>query len=201
MEHQKALPAVEVRVSEERLGNAQCTLHLPVLTPDPFGFNAFWRGRLRRLRQRAAAADTAFPMRMTADWQETRLDGQTVSGFLEIALCTGYADWRLERISATFLRGRRGNIPLGALLTVEGRRRLPPLTSEKVEQLSRQGETPFFPPRMRREETVLRPYRYYLTGEGLAIWFPQESIAPRTAGLPTVFFPFDELRGLLHFSF
>ena len=29
MEHQKALPAVEVRVSEERLGNAQCTLHLP----------------------------------------------------------------------------------------------------------------------------------------------------------------------------
>ena len=114
MEHQKALPAVEVRVSEERLGNAQCTLHLPVLTPDPFGFNAFWRGRLRRLRQRAAAADTAFPMRMTADWQETRLDGQTVSGFLEIALCTGYADWRLERISATFLRGRRGTVPLGA---------------------------------------------------------------------------------------
>ncbi|MBQ7492238.1 MAG: DUF3298 domain-containing protein [Clostridia bacterium] len=201
MKKQQVLPAVEVRRWEARLGNADCALHWPILTPDPFGFNAFWQGRIRRLRQRTAAANSRFPLRVTADWQETRLDELAVSGFLEIAVCTGYADWRLERISGTFLQGRRGIVPLGALLTVEGRRRLPPLTSEKVEQLSEQGETPFFPPRMRKEEAILQPYCYYLTGEGLAVWFPQESIAPRPAGLPTVFFSFDEIRGLLRFSF
>ena len=40
-----------------------------------------------------------------------------------------------------------------------------------------------------------------LTEEGLALWFPQESLAPRNAGLPTVLLPYAALEGLLRFSF
>ena len=201
MEKQQLLPALEIRQLEEEIGRAQCLLQRPVLTPDPFGFNAFWQSGVRGLRRRAAAYREPFPARLTADWQETRLDAMAVSGFLDVAICVGYADWRLERIAGTFLRGRRGRTPLGALLTAEGRRRLHPLISEKVQQLEKRGEAPIFPSRLRKDEVVLHPHRYYLTDEGLAVWFPQESIAPRTAGLPTVFFSFDEIRGLLRFLF
>ena len=48
---------------------------------------------------------------------------------------------------------------------------------------------------------ALRSGGYYLTEEGLALWFPQESLAPRNAGLPTVLLPYAALEGLLRFSF
>ena len=42
--------------------------------------------------------------------------------------------------------------------------------------------------------------RIYLTGEGLCVWFPQEALGPKNAGLPTVLLPYVCLKNLRPFA-
>ena len=114
---------------------------------------------------------------------------------------TGFADWRLLRISATFLAGEPRPAPLSALFLPGRQQQLRPLLEQKLADLARQTETPFYRCPAQGLPAALRSGGYYLTEEGLALWFPQESLAPRNAGLPTVLLPYAALEGLLRFSF
>ena len=95
--------------------------------------------------------------------------------------------WRESRVLRPFLPGRQ--------------QQLRPLLEQRLADLARQAETPFFRAPALRLPAALRSGGYYLTEEGLALWFPQESLAPRNAGLPTVLVPYGALEGLLRFSF
>lgn len=192
--------AVRLETLEDARGNVQLCLRYPQLEGGG-GENAFWRWQALTLREQLLRRPAGILTEIQGEWQETRRDALAYSGFLELHRRAGYADVRMERHSATFLSGGRGPAGLSQLFSAGGAKRLPALCARKVEELSQMGETPFFRECGRLAAGLLRRDRYYLTGEGLAVWFPQESIAPRAAGIPTVFFPFDELAGLLRFPF
>ena len=178
-----------LRRPEGRWG-AQVTydLHYPATAAGNTPFDRWWRQQAEAVRRTAARERGHFPTRYAAEWQETRRDGRFCSGFLDVSRCIGHGDWTLWRISATFTKKSPHPLTLRQLLSCDWQTALQPMIFRKLEGLS-MGETPFFRNWRRR----CRPGGYYLTPEGLCLWFPQEQLGPKNAGLPTILLPYDSL--------
>ncbi len=154
-------------------------------------FDRFWRQTAVGLQRQTGREPGQFPTVLASEWQETRRDDRFCSGFLDISRRIGHSDWSLWRVSATFSRTGTDPLPLGRLL---GRNWPARLRIPVLERLAAaEGETPFFRGWQRRAEALLGGGRYYLTGEGLCIWFPQETLGPKNAGLPTVLLLYNAL--------
>ena len=185
---------------EGSINGTEFCIRYPQLDSGRPAFDRFWQQQAFLLRLRCSQEQERWPVSLSVEWQETRRDAQAISGFLEIQKRIGRADWRLDRISATFFAGQYRPMPLTELLLPAGNRRLPSLVAQKIKTLSKEGETPFFRGAAEKAAQICFPGRYYLSGEGMAVWFPQNVLAPAIAGLPTVFFPFSEIQSLLRFS-
>lgn len=155
-------------------------------------FDRFWRQTVRTLQRQALRESGRFPTTLSCEWQETRRDARFCSGFLDISRKLGHGDWSLWRVSATFSLQSTGPLALRQLLGSDWQKALQPLVLQKLDAAAA-GETPFFRGWRRRACTLLREGRFYLTGEGLCLWFPQETLGPKNAGLPTVLLPYDSL--------
>lgn len=184
-----------------RAGMTEYALRYPVAHEGAAAFDRWWLKQAEALRRRCIREGGQLPTHWAAEWQETLQSPRAVSGFLDVSRRTGFADWRLLRISATFLAGEPRPAPLSALFLPGRQQQLRPLLEQKLADLARQTETPFYRCPAQGLPAALRSGGYYLTEEGLALWFPQESLAPRNAGLPTVLLPYAALEGLLRFSF
>lgn len=162
-------------------------------------FDRWWLQRIRQLRQWALRTPRGHPTAYFSEWQETRRDGRFCSGFLDVSRRVGHGDWSLWRISATF--GPTGGRPIlmSALLGHDWKTTLQSPLLQRLQSVS-QGETIFFRGWQRRACAFLDGGRYYLTDQGLCVWFPQESLAPKNAGLPTVLLPYDSLENLRPFA-
>ena len=162
-------------------------------------FDRWWLQRVRRLRQWAVRTPSGHPTGYFSEWQETRRDRRFCSGMLEVSRRVGRGDWSLWRISATFGPTGGRPIPLSGLLGQNWKTALQPLVLQRLQPVA-QGETLFFRGWQRRAYAFLDGGRYYLTAEGLCIWFPQEALGPKNAGLPTVLLPYDCLENLRPFA-
>lgn len=183
---------LHIRVLEGRWGSqVEYALRYPSTDTGGTPFDRYWRQRMEAVRRHAARETGRFPTRYSAEWQETRRDKRFCSGFIDISRRVGHGDWTLWRSSATF--GPVGSRPLtmNSLLGQNWRKALQPLILQRLEGAA-EGEVPFFRGWQRRAGAFLDAGRFYLTGEGLCIWFPQESLAPKNAGLPTVILPYEE---------
>ena len=160
-----------------------------------------WREAVFALRDGLLRERYARPCRVTGEWQETRRDGLAFSGFLDVYRASGYADVGMRRIAMTFLPGGRRPTALGELLVPGGAGKLRPLLRLRARELKEREESFFLPDFSARPESYLHPRRFYLTGEGLALFFPQERVAPRAAGIPTLFFPYEEIKDALRYPF
>ncbi|MBR4991389.1 MAG: DUF3298 domain-containing protein [Clostridia bacterium] len=154
-------------------------------------FDRFWRQTARGLQRQAWREPGRFPTVLASEWQETRRDARFCSGFLDISRKIGHGDWSLWRVSATFSLQSTGPQPLRGLLGNDWQKTLQPIVLQRLEE--GKGENTFFRGWQRRACTLLRDGRFYLTDEGLCLWFPQETLGPKNAGLPTVLLPYDSL--------
>ncbi len=155
-------------------------------------FDRFWRQTAQRLQRQAGRGPGRFPTVWACEWQETRRDGRFCSGFVDISRRIGHGDFTLWRISATFSPKSPAPLGLNALLGRDWQKALQPLVLQRLEAAAA-GETPFFRGWQRRAGLLLAAGQYYLTAEGLCLWFPQEALGPKNAGLPTVILPYDTL--------
>ena len=155
-------------------------------------FDRYWKTQIQRLRYQISRDTGRFPTRYTSEWQLTRQDVRFCSGFLEVYRKIGHSDWAMWRISGTFTTKSDRSLPLQVLLGMNWRKALQPLIIKQFLAIS-EGETPFFSGWQRRVMLHLSDQRYYLTGEGLCLWFPQDLLAPKNAGLPSVILPYDSL--------
>ena len=155
-------------------------------------FDRFWRQTAYSLQKQAQREPGRFPTALACEWQETRPNGRFCSGFVDISRKLGYGDWSLWRVSATFSPQSAAPLTLRQLLGHDWQKALQPHILQKLEAAAA-GETPFFRGWQRRAVALLREGRFYLSGEGLCLWFPQETLGPKNAGLPTVILPYDSL--------
>ena len=155
-------------------------------------FDRFWRQTAYSLQKQAQREPGRFPTALACEWQETRRDGRFCSGFVDISRRVGHSDWSLWRVSATFSPQSAAPLTMRQLLGNDWQKALQPCVLQKLEDAAA-GETPFFRGWQRRAAALLREGRFYLTGEGLCLWFPQETLGPKNAGLPTVILPYDSL--------
>ena len=184
---------LQVRVLEGRWGpQVEYALRYPQSAGGRSPFDRFWRQTVQRLQRQACREPGRFPTAIAAEWQETRRDSLFCSGFLDVSRRVGHGDWTLWRISATFGPGTGGPIPLRQLLGPDWQKPLHRPVLQLLEQAAG-GEVPFFRGWQRRAGTLLADGRYYLTDQGLCLWFPQETLGPKNAGLPTVILPYDSL--------
>lgn len=183
---------LRIAVLEGRWGaQVEYAFRYPQTAHGRSSFDRFWRQTAAGLRRQAAGEQGRFPTALASEWQETRRDERFCSGFLEISRRVGHGDWSLWRISATFSKADPGPLPLKRLLGREWQRRLWPSIRERLDAM--EGECLFFRDWQRQAAALLGGGRYYLTGEGLCIWFPQETLGPKNAGLPTVLLPYNTL--------
>ncbi len=184
---------LQIKLLEGRTGRqVEYAFRYPQTAAGRSPFDRFWRQTALSLRRQAGQEPGRFPTRLTGEWQETRRDERFCSGFLELSRRVGHGDWSLWRVSATFSPQSPAPVPLNRLLGRDWKMPLQPLVLQKLEDVAA-GETPFFRDWRRRAIPLLGQGRYYLTPEGLCLWFPQEALAPKNAGLPTVILPYDTL--------
>jgi len=189
---------LQIRCLEGRWGRQiEYVLHYPATAGGNTPFDRYWQQRIRQLRRSITREPGWFPTRYASEWQETRRDGRFCSGFLESTRKIGYSDWTLWRVSGTFGTQSPSPILLSSLLGNDWKRTLQPLTIDGLSAIA-EGETPFFKGWQHRMGSLMRADRYYLTGEGLCLWFPQETLAPKNAGLPSILLPYDRLDILRH---
>lgn len=192
---------LEIGVLAGKTGTTEYTLRYPKTPEGSTAFDRWWLRETELLRRRCTRIQEPWPVRVSSEWQETLQCPRAISGFVDINRQSGYAGWQLKRISATFFPGEREPVPLSALLLPGMLPRLLPGVEAAVLDMTRQAETPFYRSAEKKALKALPEGGYYLTGEGLAIWLPQETIAPANGGLPTVLLPYESLKGLLRFSF
>lgn len=154
-------------------------------------FDRSWRQTAAGLQRQAGREPGRFPTALASEWQETRRDERFCSGFLDISRRIGHGDWSLWRVSATFSGTGAGPLPLWRLLGRDWPARLRTPVLERL--AAAEGESLFFRNWQGKAAALLGRGRYYLTGEGLCIWFPQEALGPKNAGLPTVLLPYNTL--------
>lgn len=78
------------------------------------------------------------------------------------------------------------------------KRQLLELAAEEIRRQERAGVARYredWPKELRRR---LNPQNYYLTGEGVAFFFPMFSLAPAAEGIPTFLLPYGEKAGPAH---
>lgn len=184
---------LQIRLTEGR-GRPQVeyALRYPATEGGNTPFDRYWQRQIYMLRRQVRQERGHFSTRYTSEWQLTRQDVRFCSGFLEIYRKIGHSHWSMWRIAGTFGPQNSSPITLNALLGMNWKRPLQPLILQRLESVS-QGETPFFFDWKQRAVSALSGQRYYLTGEGLCLWFPQDLLAPKNAGLPTVLLPYDSL--------
>ncbi len=184
---------LQVRVLEGRAGaQVVYAFRYPATLSGRSPFDRYWRGVARQLARQTGREAGRFPTIFSGEWQETRRDERFCSGFVDISRRVGHNDWSLWRVSATFSARSAAPVPLSRLLGRDWQRALQPIVLQRLEELSA-GETPFFSTWRRQAAGLLARGRYYLTPEGLCLWLPQETLAPKNAGLPTVLLPYDTL--------
>lgn len=191
---------LEIKVLEGQWGSqVQYALRYPVTAGGGTSFDRYWQRCVQMIQRQCAAEQGRFPTRYASEWQETRRDRRLQSGFLEISRLIGYGDWTLWRSAATFSHGGNRQLLLTDLLGRNWRQLIWKEAVQRME-LAAQGETPFFRGWQRRMTASMDARRFYLTGEGLCLWFPQQVLAPKNAGLPTVLIPYDTVKQLKAFS-
>ena len=184
---------LQIALLEGSVGRqVEYTFRYPQTAGGKSPFDRFWRQTARNLQRQAQREPGRFPTTLACEWQETRRDGPFCSGFLDISRRIGHSDWSLWRVSATFSPQSTGPLHLRQLLGSDWQRALQPHILLRLEAVAA-GESPFFRGWQRRVAVLLRQERWYLTGEGLCLWFPQETLGPKNAGLPTVLLPYDSL--------
>ena len=75
------------------------------------------------------------------------------------------------------------------------RRRLPELAAEQIEDRVRQGTLRCHDGWRREVSRAFHAHRFYLTEEGLCIFFPPEALAPASEGIVTCCVPYDPREG------
>ena len=184
---------LQIALLEGRIGRqVEYAFRYPQTAGGKSPFDRFWRQTACKLQRQAQREPGRFPTVLACEWQESRRDSRFCSGFLDISRKLGHSDWTLWRVSATFSLQSTGPLALRQLLEHDWQRTLQPFVLKRLEEVST-GETPFFRGWQRRAAVLLRGGRFYLTGEGLCLWFPQETLGPKNAGLPTVLLPYDSL--------
>lgn len=184
---------LQIALLEGRVGRqVEYAFRYPRTAGGKSPFDRFWRQTVRNLQRQAQREPGRFPTALACEWQETRRDGRFCSGFVDISRKLGYGDWSLWRVSATFSPQSTGPLTLRQLLGNDWQKALQPCVLQKLEGAA-EGETPFFRGWQRRAAALLREGRFYLTGEGLCLWFPQETLGPKNAGLPAILLPYDSL--------
>ena len=184
---------LQIALLEGRVGRqVEYAFRYPRTAGGKSPFDRFWRQTVRNLQRQAQREPGRFPTALACEWQETRRDGRFCSGFVDISRKLGYGDWSLWRVSATFSPQSTGPLTLRQLLGNDWQKALQPCVLQKLEGAAA-GETPFFRGWQRRAAALLREGRFYLTGEGLCLWFPQETLGPKNAGLPAILLPYDSL--------
>lgn len=178
--------------SSKGKGRGQVTyeLHWPTTEMGNTPFDRYWRGQIQQVYRQLTVDPGYIATHYTAEWQLTRQDLRFCSGFLEIYRKVGHSDWSMRRIGGTFSSKSRSALPLQTLVGTNWKKALQPLIFQEMEKLL-EAETPFFSDWKWFAAHGLSEYRYYLTGEGLCLWFPQELLGPKNAGLPTVILPYD----------
>ena len=184
---------LQIRLAEGR-GRPQVeyALRYPATESGNTPFDRYWQQQIHLLRRQLWQERGRFPTKYTSEWQLTRQDVRFCSGFLDIYRRIGHSHWSMWRISGTFGPQSANAIPLNTLLGANWKRTLQPLILQKLQDIAN-GETPFFSDWQHRAAGALSGQRYYLTGEGLCLWFPQDLLAPKNAGLPAVLLPYDSL--------
>lgn len=191
---------LQIRILEGSVGSrVTFAFRYPSTGGENPAFDRWWLQRAGQLRQWAAREPARHPTACFSEWQETRRDGRFCSGFLEVSRRIGHGDWSLWRISATFGPGSGRPLLLSSLLGTNWKATLQPLILQRLDPITK-GESPFFRGWQRRACAFLDGRRFYLTGEGLCIWFPQEALGPKNAGLPTVLLPYGCLENLRPFA-
>lgn len=184
---------LQIALLEGRVGRqVEYAFRYPRTAGGKSPFDRFWRQTVRNLQRQAQREPGRFPTALACEWQETRRDGRFCSGFVDISRKLGYGDWSLWRVSATFSPQSTGPLTLRQLLGNDWQKALQPCVLQRLEGAAA-GETPFFRGWQRRAAALLREGRFYLTGEGLCLWFPQETLGPKNAGLPAILLPYDSL--------
>ncbi len=184
---------LQIQVLEGRIGRqVEYAFRFPQTAAGRSPFDRYWRQTAHRLQRQAGREPGRFPTALSSEWQETRRDSRFCSGFVDIHRRIGHGDWSLWRVSATFSPQSPAPLPLQTLLGRDWQKPLQPLLLQRLETVAA-GETPFFRGWQRRVTALLGRGNYYLTAEGLCLWFPQESLGPKNAGLPTVLLPYDTL--------
>lgn len=184
---------LQISLLEGRIGRqVEYAFRYPRTAGGKSPFDRFWRQTAHNLQRQAQREPGRFPTTLACEWQETRRDAHFCSGFLEISRRIGHGDWSLWRVSATFSPQSTGPQVLRQLLGRDWQKPLQAPVLQHLDEMSA-GETPFFRGWQRRAATLLRDGRFYLTGEGLCLWFPQDTLGPKNAGLPTVLLPYDSL--------
>ena len=184
---------LQIALLEGRVGRqVEYAFRYPQTAGGKSPFDRFWRQTARNLQRQAQREPGRFPTILTCEWQETRRDEGFCSGFVDISRRVGHGDWSLWRVSATFSPKSTMPLILRQLLGCDWQRTLQPCVLQRLEEIA-EGESPFFRGWQRRTAALLRAGRYYLTAEGLCLWFPQETLGPKNAGIPTVLLPYDSL--------
>ena len=190
---------LEIKLLEGQWGKqVQYALRYPATLGGGTAFDRCWQRNIELVRRQCGREQGRFPTRYASEWQETRRDSRLQSGFLEISRCIGYGDWTLWRVSATFSYGGNRQLLLYDLLGRGWKQVLWPLAVRQMAQA--QEETLLFANWQRRMAAAMDARRFYLTDTGLCLWFPQQVLGPKNAGLPTVHIPYDQVQGLQAFS-
>lgn len=150
-------------------------------------------------RQQSALGDSFEPLEISGSTQVMRNGGGLLSGFTDGYRRMGARGARLTRLSRTFDLQTGREVPLPELFRqgVPWRERIFSLLDEELYIRQRAEPGAYYRTAASICRKKLFGHSYYLADDGLAIWFPQETIAPGNTGIPTVLVRYDTLRGLL----
>lgn len=197
----------EKRLLEGKLGVlVEYELEYPVL-PGPAGRYLTELAR-RQARQAKALLPGAemlrrrqgggfVPHRLAGTVTVTYLSESLVSAEGELTACRGLLGTDRRRWSVTLDRSTGRPQPLSALLA----RPIPKdlvwaCITAQCQDMNRDGCSLYADWR-RRIRTGFSPDRYFLTDDGLALWYPWLALGPACTGAPTFLLPYDRIRSYL----
>ena len=153
-------------------------------------------------RQKSVMQDSFTALEISVSVQFTRCGDGLLSGFADGYHQLGARGSRLARFSRTFALETGLPVPLPALFRPGVLWQRPLLAALDAEMRRRAAEEPgcFHKNAAALMRRRLSPHGYYLADDGLAVWFPQGSVAPGNAGLPTFLVRYDDLRALLRWK-
>lgn len=150
-------------------------------------------------RQKSMMGESFFLLEVTASFQIMRCGGGLLSGFADGCRQMGARGTRLTRLSRTFDLGTGHEIPLAGLFHPGSLWRSCVLAELEKEIAVREAAEPGSYYRNAADicRRRLSPHGYYLADDGLAIWYPQECIAPGNTGIPTFLIRYEYIKSML----